>query len=83
MTGYSIRLFGQLKKCVPSGALFLESTETKTVQEIKTLAERLLHERHADFSLESVALGNAERIFEETEVVPLGDIALLPPVCGG
>lgn len=83
-----IKLFGCLRKYDSNGSLTLKALSGETVAQIKKRLLTLLTEIHPDFDdheiIEVSALAHAQKVLTDDQVIiSSGELAILPPVCGG
>jgi molybdopterin converting factor small subunit len=84
-----VRLFGAFRKYVGNEThIVIELKNELPVSEVKKLITQVLRERNSSFNEEQLvadsALANEEFVFNAKDLVPPGgEIAILPPVCGG
>lgn len=88
MKEIEIKLFGAFRKYVPAGKIKLQLDRQCSALEFKEKihqALRLQFPNYTEASLvfESALATNSEVLTEETMIDGHGNLALLPPVCGG
>ncbi|MEY4615441.1 MAG: hypothetical protein RJB66_401 [Pseudomonadota bacterium] len=84
-----VRLFGAFRKYVGNDThIVIDHSSEITVGEVKQLIGQALRKRNPQFEDDQLvldsAIANDESIYSSHDlVVPGGEIAILPPVCGG
>ena len=83
-----VKLFGCLRKYSPTGSLTLKALSGETVAQIKKRLLTVLTEMKPDFDdheiIEVSALAHIQKVLtDDQEIVCSGELAVLPPVCGG
>lgn len=83
-----IKLFGCLRKYSTTEPLILKAITGETVLQIKKRLLTLLSEINSDFDDHEIiavsALAHTQKILTDDQAILIsGDLAVLPPVCGG
>lgn len=83
-----IQLFGCLRKYNAAESLTLKAISGETVLQIKKRLLTLLAELNPDFNNHEIidvsALAHTQKILaDDQRILTSGDLAVLPPVCGG
>ena len=84
----TVLLFGNLRNYLPSGRMDFRFPPGITVKELRKLLSMAIKEKNSAFpgerALSSAAIAVQDRVLSEEErVESRGEIAVLPPVCGG
>ncbi len=79
----TIRLFGAFRQGNPDSALTVEIPEGGRVSDLRQAMESALPSDNARSLLKASAFATDSAVLDDTDVVPEGEISILPPVCGG
>lgn len=79
----TVRLFGAFRQGNPDSALSVEIPQGGRVADLRRAMESALPNDNARSLLKASAFATDSAVLDDDDVVPEGEISILPPVCGG
>jgi molybdopterin synthase sulfur carrier subunit len=79
----TVKLFGAFRQGNPDSTLTVDIPEGARVADLRQAMESALPSDNARSLLKASAFATDSAVLDDSEVVPDGDISILPPVCGG
>jgi molybdopterin synthase sulfur carrier subunit len=79
----NVRLFGAFRQGNPESSLTVEIPEGGRVTDLRQAMDSALPNDNARSLLKASAFATDSAVLDDNDVVPNGEISILPPVCGG
>jgi len=79
----NVRLFGAFRQGNPESSLTVEIPAGGRVTDLRQAMDSALPSDNARSLLKASAFATDSAVLDDNDVVPDGEISILPPVCGG